>query len=123
MQTVLLTPWISVWHKCCSLNVFVLFTFDKVQDSYRTIIIVITKSEIFTGLNFFAIIMVPDLHHFNADPDPAFHFNADPDPDLAFHLNSGFGSSWKLWEFRIPWHFGTGTDPDADQDPRIRTSD
>jgi hypothetical protein len=26
------------------------------------------------------------LHHFNADPDPAFHFNADPDP--AFHFNA-----------------------------------
>ncbi len=23
---------------------------------------------------------VSDLHHFKADPDPAFHFNADPDP-------------------------------------------
>ncbi len=29
---------------------------------------------------------VADLHHFNADPDPALYFNADPDP--AFHLNA-----------------------------------
>jgi hypothetical protein len=26
---------------------------------------------------------VPDLRHFNTDPDPAFHFDADPDP--TFH--------------------------------------
>ncbi len=25
-------------------------------------------------------IRVADLHHFNADPGPAFHFNADQDP-------------------------------------------
>jgi hypothetical protein len=29
---------------------------------------------------------VSDLHHFNADPDPAFHFNSDPDP--GFQSNS-----------------------------------
>jgi hypothetical protein len=27
--------------------------------------------------------LLVSLHHFNADPDPAFHFYADPDP--AFH--------------------------------------
>ncbi len=31
-------------------------------------------------------VRVPDPHHFNVDPDPAFNFNADPDP--AFHFNA-----------------------------------
>ncbi len=29
---------------------------------------------------------VADLHHFNADPDPASYFNANPDP--TFHFNA-----------------------------------
>jgi len=27
---------------------------------------------------------VADLHHFDANPDPAFHFNEDPDPTTHF---------------------------------------
>jgi hypothetical protein len=35
---------------------------------------------------------VADLHHFNADPDPAFYFNADldldPGPDPALYFDA-----------------------------------
>ncbi len=33
------------------------------------------------------------LHHFNADPDPAFHFSADKDP--AFHFNASLQT--QIW--------------------------
>jgi hypothetical protein len=36
---------------------------------------------------------VVDLHHFNADPDPAFHFSADKDP--AFHFNASLQT--QIW--------------------------
>jgi hypothetical protein len=31
---------------------------------------------------------VADLHHLDADPDPACHFDADPDPDPACQLKA-----------------------------------
>ncbi len=38
------------------------------------------------------IVLVPsrvvDLHHFNADPDPAFHLNAVLDPEPGSHFNA-----------------------------------
>jgi hypothetical protein len=30
---------------------------------------------------------VTDLHHFDADPYPAFHLNVDPDPTSRFNSN------------------------------------
>ncbi len=45
---------------------------------------------------------VADLHHSNADPDPAVHFDADPDPDF---------------------NFDAALDPDPDPDLALHPSD
>jgi hypothetical protein len=41
---------------------------------------------------------VPDLHHYNADSDPAFHLNSylDPDLDPALHQSMGICDPWSL---------------------------
>jgi hypothetical protein len=60
-----------------------------------------------------AIARVPDPHHLNANPDPAFPFNADPDPAFHFNADPDPASHFTVFRFRFRlWkNFGSSSGP------------